>query len=342
MTAASTRPNVPGRPPARTALVVLLAAPLIAALALWAAGWSGARAAPRDLPVGVAGPPAAAAPAVAAFEARPGAFEVHRFPDEAAAREAVREREVYGAVVAGPGGPKLLTASAAGPVVAQLLRAAVEAPGGPGGTGVPVTDVVPAPPADPRGAALNGSVLPLAVAGIASGALVTVLRLRGRGAVAALLGAAALVGAVGASIAGSWLGVITGNWWAQAAALGATTLAVGAAAAGLAALVGPAGIGLVALPVMLIGNPFSGVSSAPEMLPEPAGLIGQWMPPGAGASLLRSVAFFDGGGAGPATTLGVWILLGLAAVWAGGRRAGRTAGTAPEAVREPALAVPAA
>lgn len=55
-----------------------------------------------------------------------------------------------------------------------------------------------------------------------------------------------------------------------------------------------------ALLMVMLGNPFSGVTSAPELLPEPFGMIGQRLPPGAGGSLPRSVAFFDGSAAGGA------------------------------------------
>ncbi|MEV5610095.1 ABC transporter permease [Streptomyces sp. NPDC052225] len=310
-------------------LAVALVVPLLAALALWAFAWPTARTAPRDLPLGVAGPAAAAGPVERRLSARDGAFEVHRYADEAAARAAIEDRTVYGAVVAGPDGPKLLTASAAGPVVAQLLQQAVAAQA-PAGVKVPTVDVVPAPAADPRGAALSSSVLPLAIAGVAGGSIVTLTRLRGTGAALALLAASAVVGLAATALADSWLGVLTGNWWAEAGVLGLSTLAVGATVAGLAALAGPAGIGVAALVVVLLGNPFSGVASAPQLLPEPVGVIGQLLPPGAGGSLLRSVAYFDGAQAvRPALTLAAWAVLGLLAVLAGGLRARRATDPAP-------------
>jgi hypothetical protein len=46
---------------------------------------------------------------------------------------------------------------------------------------VPVTDFVPTPSGDPRGSALAASILPLALAGVAAGAVVTLMRLRGPG-----------------------------------------------------------------------------------------------------------------------------------------------------------------
>ncbi|GAA2392752.1 hypothetical protein GCM10010420_16750 [Streptomyces glaucosporus] len=310
----------PAPPPARGIVLIAVLVPVIAALALWAFAWPAARLAPRDLPVGVAGPAAATAPLERSLAARGGAFEVHRYAGEAAAREAIENREVYGAVVVSAGGPELLTASAASPAVAQLLREAV-AGQAPPGTEVRVTDVVAAPPSDPRGAALGASLLPLSLAGVATGVLVWRFGLRGPYAPAALLAAAALAGAVAAALGHGWLGVLTGDWWAEAGTLALAVLAVGSAVAGLAALLGPAGIGLGALTVVLLGNPFSGAASAPELLPEPAGALGQWLPPGAAGTALRSVAYFDGhGAAGPVLVLALWSAFGLAALALGRRR----------------------
>ncbi|MDT9687631.1 ABC transporter permease [Streptomyces sp. P9(2023)] len=309
----------------RKTLAVLVLIPVVVALALWAFAWPAARIAPRDLPIGVAGPATATAPLEQRLTERDGAFEVHRYDSEAAARTAIEDRVVYGAVVVTPQGPELLTATAASPVVAGLLREAVTAQVPPG-TQVTVTDVVPAPAGDPRGSAFGAGLFPLILAGAASGIVATVLGLRGARAAVTLVGAAALAGIVGVSLTHSWLGVLAGDWWTEVGVLGLTVLAIGAGIAGLAALIGKPGIGLGALLMILLGNPFSGVGSAPELLPAPAGALGQWLPPGAGGSALRSVAFFDGAGAGPALlVLGVWAAAGLAVLLIGGRRAGATA-----------------
>ncbi|MFJ4080599.1 ABC transporter permease [Streptomyces iakyrus] len=316
----------------RHVIAVVVLVPVLAALALWAFAWPASRIAPRDLPLGVAGPPAAAAQVEKQLERHEGAFEIHRYADEAAARDAIEDRSVYGAVVVTPQGPELLTASAAGPAVAQFLQQAVGQQAAAGGAQVKTVDVVPAPASDPRGAVLNAAALPLALAGIAAGALVTLLGLRGIRAGLALLGASALVGMVAAGIAHSWLDALGGDWWAAAGVLGLCTLAMASAVAGLAALLGTAGIGIGAATVMLLGNPFSGATSAPQMLPEPAGAIGQWLPPGAGTTLLRSVSFFDGAAAtGPALTLAWWTVLGLGAVLLGSSLKARKAGAEPAA-----------
>ncbi|MFD6109150.1 ABC transporter permease [Streptomyces yangpuensis] len=340
---AVTSASGPTVPASRRVLAVMVMVPLLAALALWAFAWPATRMAPRDLPLGVAGPAAAAAPLEQRLASHEGAFEIHRYADEAAARTAVRDREVYGAVVVTPQGPHLLTASAASPVVAQLLTQAVAAQSPPGAPAVPVTDVVPTAAADARGAAFGASVLPLALAGVAAGALVSLSGLRGGRAVTAVLGAAALVGLTGAALAHSWLGVLTGNWWAEAGVLALTVAAVAGGVAGLHALLGKPGIGLGVLLVVLLGNPFSGAAGAPHLLPEPAGLVGQWLPPGAGGSLLRSVAFFDGAdAAGPALVLSLWAVLGVTAVLvADRRRPAPAAGTSAAPVPSQAAAAPA-
>ncbi|WP_225800648.1 ABC transporter permease [Streptomyces sp. NK15101] len=318
-------------PPAagRRTLAVLVLIPALAALVLSVFAWPAARIAPRDLPIGVAGPAAAATAVERGLGRHEGAFEIHRYADAGAARAAIENRDVYGAVVVTPGGTELLTASAASPAVAGLLREAVTAQV-PAGAPVRVTDVVAAPAGDPRGAALGASLLPLALVGAVTGAATVLLGLRGAGAVATLVGAAALTGPVGAALADSWLGALAGDWWAEAGVLGLTVLAIGATFAGLATLLGKPGLALGAVLTILLGNAFSGMSSAPELLPTGVGALGQWLPPGAGGSALRSVSAFEGAAAGrPLLVLSLWAVAGLAATALGARRRRTEAVPAP-------------
>lgn len=308
---------------ARALWGVIVLVPLLVGLALAAFAWPAARLAPRDVPVGMVAPAAAGA-AIEQRLAGDDAVEVHRFADRAAAEAAIADRDVYGAIVIAPEGTTVLTASAASPLVAQLLQqaattgapAAASSPGVAPAAPVRVVDVVPADPDDPRGAALAASVLPLVLAGMASGLLVWLAGGSWPVRWAALVTASALAGLVAAGIAQGWLGVIGGSWAVNAGVFGLTVLAVGATVAGLAAVAGRAGAALGALLMVLVGNPLSGVSSAPELLPAPAGALGQLLPPGAGGTLLRSTAFFDGAGAaGPLAVLAAWVLLGLALSW---------------------------
>ena len=110
--------------------------PAVLALALLTFAWPAARLAPRHLPIGVAGPETAAAPLERQLAESDGAFDVHRYAGASEAREAIQDREVYGAVVAGPQGVTVLTASGASPFVAGLLERAFAALADPAAPGV--------------------------------------------------------------------------------------------------------------------------------------------------------------------------------------------------------------
>jgi hypothetical protein len=243
---------------------------------------------------------------------------------------------VYAAFVVGPDGVALHTAPAASPTVAALLTEASAQLSA--GRPVPVVAVVPATPDDPRGAGFAAGFLPFAMASMAAGALLTLLV---TGRVARLLGLVAfgvLAGGVGAAVLHGWLGVIDGDPLAEAAATGLFALASAATVAGLGALLGRAGIGLGALLVFLVGNPLSAVSAAPELLPQPWGTVGQFLPVGAGGTLLRSVAFFDGAGAGRSlAVLAGYALVGLLLV-AVSRRPADPAVAVPSRPADPAVA----
>lgn len=144
-------------------MAVVPLAPALAAVALWAFAWPAARTDPRDRPPGVAGPAATTAQVEPQPAAHEGAVEIRRYADERAARDAVEDRTVYGAVVVTAEGPELPTASAANRAVAQPLQQAVAQRPADSGTPVKAVDVVPAPAADPRDSALTASVLPPAL-----------------------------------------------------------------------------------------------------------------------------------------------------------------------------------
>ncbi len=274
---------------------------------------------PHDVPVGVVGPPAAAR---AIEAARPGAFDVRRFASAAAAEEAIRDRDVYGAII--PGERRVLVASAASPVVAQALR------DGPG-AGATVRDVVALDPDDPRGTTLNALFLPLILASL-PGALLLSRVASGRGALLGALGIMAAVGGLAVvAVVGPGLGLLPGPYLALAAVAALIVLAMALPAAGLVRLVGPPGLAIAAVAFLLVGNPGSGNASAPELLPGFWRAVGPLLPPGAGGTALRNVAYFDGAAlAAPLTVLlafaGVGALLLLA-----GRPAERAAGAGSRA-----------
>ncbi|WP_298328766.1 hypothetical protein [Haloactinopolyspora sp.] len=290
--------------------------------------WPNSQIEPRDVPLVVAGPAATVAAVQAQLdETAPGAFEVEAVADADAARQVIVDNRAYGAVVVdSTGPPRILTATAASPAVASMLQSiADQMATGEAASGV--EDVVPLPADDPRGSGFNGGALPMVMGGLAVGFVmalaVTGLRRRFYGATLAAAGG----GAVAALVMHSWLGVLDGSWWAEAGAFALAIAAVSFTVLGLQALVGRAGLGLAGLVIMLVGNPLSGVTSAPEMLPSGWGALGQALPPGAGGRLLRSVAYFDGAGAGgPVLVLSLWIAGALLAAGVGAAVAGRRQG----------------
>jgi hypothetical protein len=288
---------------------------LLGLLVSWFA-WPAKNLEPRDLPVVVAGPaPATAAISQQLAAARPGAFDVTTLSDAAAADQALRDREAYAAFVVGADGLSLHTASAASPTVALLLSQAAQQLGG--GRPITVVDVVPGAPEDPRGVGFGSGFLPLVLAGMVAGILLAVVIPRWRDRLIGLAAFAIVGGLVGAGVL-HWLGLIAGNYWAAAAVIALQALAVSSIVCGLSAVLGAPGIGLGVLVVFLFGNPISGVVAAPELLPTPWGAIGQLLPVGAGATLLRSAAFFDfAGAAAPLWTLVAWAALGVVLVGVG-------------------------
>lgn len=311
------------------ALAVGVGAALLQALMLVAFAWPAANIAPRDLPIAVTGPQAEMV--VGKLTAHsPDAFEISRPGDEAAARAAIENREVYGAIVTGEGPPRVLVASAASPAVAQQLTQIGQQMSA--GAGAPVEDVVAADSDDPRGAAFGAMVLPLVMAGIAAGVLLSLLIPTVSAKALGLCAFGVVGGLLSMEIIHGWMSVIPGSYLTLSAVAGLVSFTVAGAVVGLSSVIGRAGIGIAALTLLLIGNPFSAATSAPELLPQPWGAVGQLLPPGAAASLLRSVAFFDGAGAtGPLVVLLIWAGAGLALLAVAAFRPG---------VAEPAHAAP--
>ncbi|MGW5479430.1 ABC transporter permease [Streptomyces sp. NPDC004008] len=334
----------------RRVAIMAVALPLVISLAVMAYAWPAARIAPRNLPVGIVGTSTASQGAVEGLaHSKPGGFDFHFYPDEASARSAIRERDVYGAFVVTPGSVTVLESTAASPTVAQLLgntgqqlaahvskaaadRTASSARSARSKRGKAVTkkpaqirarvvDVVQTSADDPRGVVFSSAVLPLTICSIMIALVIAMsLRLRPWSRLMALIvvsGAAALGVYV---VAQGFLGAMPHDHLATWASLALTILAISATTAGVVALVGSAGLGLSAALMVFVGNPFSGSTSAPELLPKAVDDIGQWLPPGAGASLVRGTAYFNGNdSAGHVAVLTLWSVLGLAAVLCGHR-----------------------
>ncbi|NLE79965.1 MAG: hypothetical protein GX610_10365 [Rhodococcus sp.] len=314
------RPQVVGAAPEEernSALLALVAVPLALAtvltLVLLAFGLPMVSSEPRDLPLGVAGPPAATSQIIERIEAADAdAFAVTTYGSEAELVRAIEGREVYGGIVATPEGPRVLTASAASPVVSGALTDMAGAMAA-GDTSQPaVEDVVPMPSDDPRGVGFGAALLPMVLGAILPAVAFGFLTGRRGLQIGGVLVYAVLGGLSFAAVLHFGFGTLDGNYLAEAGVLAAV---IGAGAVGLLGLrwaAGIAGLALGAASLLLLGNPLSGAATAPEFLASPWQEIGQAFPPGAGAAMLRSVAFFDSAAiAGPAVVLGLWVVVGL-------------------------------
>lgn len=297
-----------------------------------------ARSKPHEVPIGATGPLASQIANMLERNA-PGAFRVTTYSDATALRAAIRNRQEYGGIAFGAGGPVVLTATGASPAVAQAITQMGNELGHRAGVSVRAEDLAPPTVNDPRGAGMAASTLPVTLAGLLPAVALVLLFPQRRWTRVVALVVFSLVAAVTLAIVmRDVLGTIDQNLWGVTGGLLLGMLGAGLAVLGLGSLFGRAGLAIGSSIALLLGNPLSGLTSAPEMLPSGWGTLGQYLPQGATATLLRANAFFDGAGAGRAITvltcwaLGGVALVGVAALRAGARRSGSepaTTGGAP-------------
>lgn len=316
---------------ARAAGIVLAVTALLAVVTV-AFALPATRSGPHDVPIGAAGPQSAGGQIADVLEQKaPGAFDVTFYPGEEALRDAIRHRDVYGGIALpeSPGDqPAMLIATQAGPAVAQLLTQLGTEMSRQTAMPLTIEDLAPPTARDPRGVGLAAAALPLTLAGILPAiALVLVLRREIWTRFAAAVVFSGLAGVTIAALLRFTLGSIDHNFWGVAAALSLGVAAAAVSVLGLGSLFGRVGLGAGAALALLVGNPLSGLASAPEMLPAGWGQFGQLLPQGATATLLRSAAAFDGAGAATAITVLIcWVLLGTALVAVAAVRRGTVPG----------------
>ncbi|MEZ3158982.1 hypothetical protein AB1K54_00405 [Microbacterium sp. BWT-B31] len=179
---------------------------------------------------------------------------------------------------------------------------------------VEVTDLVPLAGGDPRGTGLTAAMFPMVLGGILGGVILT-LTVKGGGLrrVVGVLIYAPVAGVVLAGILQGLYGALQGGYWLNAAAIALAIAAISSTITGLAGLIGPAGVGVGAAFTMLVANPLSATAVPVEFIPAPWGAFGQWLPPGAAATLLRNLSYFPGADSSfQWALLGIWAAAGLA------------------------------
>jgi hypothetical protein len=268
---------------------------------------------PHKLPVGVVGGSrTVAAVAGSLARAAPDAYNVHPYSTISAARTAILDRSVYGAY--SPGSPRLLLiASAASVPVAALLKQTF-APQGPAAA---VRDVAPLPSSDPNGATAFSMLLSLIIAGQLGAVIIFTLG-QHRSALERLAVITAMAigaGLISALITNVLVGAFPGHFLGVWGVSSLFVLALAVPIAGFQALFGMGGTAIGAVLFLVIGNPASGGSSAPELLPTFWRQLSQLLPPGAAVTAMRDVVYFHGHGIGRAIlVLSIWVIAGAATV----------------------------
>lgn len=280
--------------------------------------WPTSNVEPRDVPIALTGSTSFVVTTTRALDARaPGAFDITVAPTEAAGRAMLDDNQVDGLFEQTDGGPELVLGGAGRPAVAQLLTSVAGEMQPRSGPSL-VTDEVPPPSDDPHSAVFAAAALPTVLGAIAAGAI---LASSGRSRHDRLLSAAtvAVLSGVGLTfVLDNWLGALGGEWWEVA---GCYALGVGAivtAINGVTHHFGRTGLVVAAATVMLLGNPLSGATSAPELLPTGWSALGQVLPPGALTNAMRGIAYYDDNGASSSVLiLGAWVVVGSLLLLAG-------------------------
>ena len=264
---------------------------------------------PHDLPVGIVG----AAPATSGIEhaldtALPGAIDWHSYPSGAAARTAITQRQVDGALVASSPTLRGLIATGGGTAPANFLTQAFGTVAAKTGHPIVVTDVVPPLPGDTQALSsfflLLASLIPSVAAG--SGTALAFRKARPALGIAAPVAVAVAIGLVSAAVADGIAGL--GHYPAVAGVTALFSLAVAAPTAVLARIRPPL-VALAVLVFIVAGIPDSGGPANLSSFSS-AGFrtFDSVLPLGVAASVLRNVVYFGG----HSTALHLWVL----AAWA--------------------------
>jgi len=287
---------------------------------------------PRAVPVGVVGPtPAVAQQAIASIPNSSGALSLTVVADDAIAQRRILDGDLYAAFVLGATADQLYVASAASPSIADAVSRDFTAAEAAAGRTLSVIDVAALPASDSRGVAPFYLVLGWVVGGYLGATVVGLLR--GMGAAGrrnawrrvAALAAFALVSGVAITVATAATFGIVSDHLISVALLGSLVVfATAVATAGLQAIFGIAGTGIVLLLFVVFGNPASGGPAVRPLLPTLWRRLGGAVVNGAGTDALRAAIYFPTRSIlAPVLILFGWALAGVTAMVVVGH--GRTA-----------------
>lgn len=306
-------PSTPGR---RRAVIGMLVALGICAVmqSLFATTYMSAGHAPKasNLPFGVVG----SSPVLAAAE-KNISLKVTQYPNEAAAKTAMDEARVYGALVSSGGTNTLIVVPSLSDLAPLDLAVRFEEAARATGQKVKVQQYAPHPLAakDPFGLVQALMLVPLLIGGYMSSTLLMAAtgRAAGRWRAAQLAGFAVISGLVIDLIVCYWLeGFPSSKFWIVWPICSLIVAVVAFVAAILQKLLGPIGTLVTVVAMILLGNPSSGGASGVPYLPAFWRDLGPYLPPRNGYILLHHTIYFDGHGTSQAL-INLLIYLGVAA-----------------------------
>jgi len=262
---------------------------------------------PHDIPIGIV-----EGSTQTAFAAN-GPFSVTVYDSEHAARQAIDSRDIDGALVLGPGGPKLIVAGAAGDAVTGVITGAFTQLFQKQGQTLEVEVVHPFASGDPHGLILFFVVLAVLVSTLIANALAGLRREAGFASRLLIVLIFAVVSAPVAMGVATWIaGNYGSGFWTATALVALGSAAVGAAVAGAARLLGRPGVALAALIAVLLDLVCSGGPIGSQLLPDAYRALAPGMPAGQLYSAMRGALYFDGAGVtDPITVLVLWVAGGI-------------------------------
>lgn len=276
---------------------------------------------PHHLSVAVTGPQALVGRLGSLLNVHhPGAFTLHPYSSPRAARAAVVDRRVVGAVVVAAHRFRLFVAEAGGASPARVLTATFGAVAAATGRHLTVVDLVPPAPGDAQALSpffvVLGMLFPSLAAGVASS--LASPRASTKWRLGLLVTTAVLMGLVVAAVAEGLTGL--GPYPAVAGIVALFSLAVSVPTAGLSRFRRPAVALAVVIFVVLGISSSGGPSGLGAFSPGFFRAIDTALPVGAAATVLRNTVYFHG----HATTdglgvLAAWAVGGLAVLAATGR-----------------------
>ncbi len=284
---------------------------------------------PHRLPVAVVGSAQSVQRVGSALEsAQPGGFDVRGYPDPAAARAAVDHRVVYAAYLTTGGSPELLYAGANGTGVTATVTGAFGAVAKAGGVPLGTEDVLPGSAGDTRGLTVFYAAFGVVLAGFMFGSTTYQLapRLEYRRRMLSLLIFGALGGVMVALVAGQAFHALPGPFLGIAGLVALMATASGGATMALVRLLGPAGVSVSSVLLLILGNASSGGILPAAYLPAWLHPLHAVLPVGVGVRAIQGLAYFRQDGLGTAiVVLTAWTALCAAVVYLRDVRPGRTA-----------------